>query len=202
MPEIIRLPAPVHTQVLSLETVLHARRSSRSFAPNLLPLSALANILWAGYGITSIDGRRTIPSAGGLYPLYLHAACANVSNVPAGIYRYQPNGHRLVRTAGGNRLVDIGWAAMGQDWMSSAAAIVVVAADPSITTAKYGDRGLQFVAFEAGAAAQNICLQAAALSLGVAVVGAFDDDQIASIYEVTGQQQPIALLPLGISSEP
>ena len=202
MTQIVRLPAPAHTQVLSLETVMHARRSTRSFAPKPLPLPALANIIWAGCGITSVDGRRTVPSAGGLYPLFLHVACANVPHVPPGIYRYMPNGHRLLQTVESNCLVDISQAAMSQEWMASAAAVILVAADPSITTAKYGDRGLQFVAFEAGAAAQNICLQATALHLGVAVVGAFDDAQIAHIFDIAGQQQPVALLPLGISSEP
>ena len=62
--------------------------------------------------------------------------------------------------------------------MAGSAAIIVIAADYSRTTGKYGERGIPYVHMEVGAAAQNIQLQAAARGLGAVFVGAFDDDQV------------------------
>ena len=44
-----------------LMEALAARRSSREFAPDPLPLSLLAGVLWAAYGINRPEGGRTVP---------------------------------------------------------------------------------------------------------------------------------------------
>jgi SagB-type dehydrogenase family enzyme len=73
----------------------------------------------------------------------------------------------------------------------------VVAAAHERTTRKYGQRGVRYVHMEAGHAAQNIHLQAVALNLGTVVVGAFDDDKVKIIVNLSGDEQPLCLLPIG-----
>ena len=88
-------------------------------------------------------------------------------------------------------------AALGQDWISEGAAAIVVAAVYQRTTEMYGQRGIRYAHLEAGHAAQNISLQAVALNLGAVVVGAFDDDKVKKVVNMSGDEQPLCILPIG-----
>ena len=201
MTEYLRLPPPPHTTVDSLETVLIGRRSNRDYARTPLTLAQLGHLLWAGDGISTVDGRRTAPSAGGLYPITLHVAAGNVRSAPPGVYRYLPNGHRLVPTVEGDTRFDLAAAAYEQGWVAAAPAVIVIAAAFDRTVAKYGDRAARYVHLEAGHAAENLLLQAVALGLGGVVVGAFYDDKVQAALGLPEDQEPLYLIPVGHPQE-
>jgi nitroreductase len=52
------------------------------------------------------------------------------------------------------------------------------------------------VHIEAGHAAENVCLQAVALSLGTTVVGAFSDAEVKRLLGL-GEKEPLLLIPVG-----
>lgn len=193
----IPLPEPVATGALSLESALRSRRSIRNFSPQSLTLAEVAQLLWAAQGVTGPGGTRTAPSAGALYPLELYLVTGNVSDLAKGVYRYQPIGHSLIRVADGDQRAELATAALGQDWVNEAAAVIVVAAAPARTMRKYGQRGVRYVHLEAGHSAQSIHLQAVALNLGTVIVGAFDDDKVKKIVSLFNDEQPLCLLPIG-----
>lgn len=197
MSQILRLPPPQHTTVDSFENVLIGRRSRRGFTAMPMTLAQLGHLLWAGDGITSVEGLRTAPSAGGLYPLSLYVAAGNVRNAPPAVYRYQANGHRLVQTAAGDVRTELAAAAFGQAWVATAPAVIVVAGSLERMAAKYGERAAQYVWFEAGTAAQNVALQAVALGIGSAVIGAFFDDMLAELLALSAEERAIAIVPVG-----
>jgi SagB-type dehydrogenase family enzyme len=185
-----------HEGAVALEKALFLRRSVREFRAAPLDLADVGQLLWAAQGSTR-DARRTAPSAGALYPLETYLVASHVEGVPAGVYRYQSDAHRLTRLAAGNRAAALALAALGQDWLAEAAAIVVLAAVEQRTTAKYGRRGVRYVWMEAGHAAQNVLLQAAALGIGATPVGAFDDAQVHEVLGLSAAEQPLYLFPLG-----
>ena len=74
---------------------------------------------------------------------------------------------------------------------------IVITAVYKRTTVKYGDRGVRYVHIETGHAAQNLCLQATALDLGVVTVGAFQDDQVKEILGLPEDEQPLYIIPVG-----
>lgn len=84
----VALPPPTVTGTMPLEQALWQRRSRRAFRPDPLPIATIGQLLWAGQGITSPDGKRASPSAGALYPLELYAVTA------AQVMHYLPQGHR------------------------------------------------------------------------------------------------------------
>jgi len=195
--EFIDLPKPRTDGTAYLERVLEERRTVRTYTQAPLGMDQAAQLLWAAQGITRMDGRRTAPSAGGLYPLQVYLVGGQVMGLAPGVYRYQPAGHRLRRIASGDRRSELAAAALGQSWIAAAPAILVFGATLPRTTRKYGARGVRYVHMEAGHAAQNVLLQAEALGLGAAVVGAFNDDRVTSLLGLGGEERPLYLLPVG-----
>lgn len=52
----VALPQPATAGSVSLEQCIQQRRSRRTFRPDPLPAAAIGQLLWAGQGITSLDG--------------------------------------------------------------------------------------------------------------------------------------------------
>jgi len=188
----IALPAPRLTGPLSVEAALARRRSVRDFASRGLTLSQLGQLAWAAQGITEPRrGLRTAPSAGALYPLQLYLVTREA------VYRYLPQGHRLLVVAPADRKAALAEAALGQACVRGAPLVVVMAADLGRTQGKYGARGERYVHIEAGHVGQNLHLQAVALGLGSVSVGAFDDGAVARVLGLPAGQRPVYLIAVG-----
>ena len=108
-----------------------------------------------------------------------------------------PDRHRLAHTGVGDVRRALAAAALGQAWIADAAAVLVIAAVEQRTTRRYGGRGVRYVHFEVGHAAQNVALQAAALGLGTVTVGAFDDDRVGELLVLPEGEAPLYIMPLG-----
>jgi SagB-type dehydrogenase family enzyme len=192
----LKLPAPP-SEGMSLAEALKLRRSCRAFGPSGPSLAQAAALLWAGQGTNRADGRRTVASAGGTFPLELYLVTEGSRDLPRGTYHYLPATHQLVhlddRGVGGCfREVAL------QNWVKSAPAIVVVAAATARTAARYGERAPRYVQLEAGACAHSLALQAAALGLGSGVAGAFEDAAVKRSLGLNQEEAPILLIPLGV----
>lgn len=193
----VNLPPPQKEGLISVESALGQRRSVRSYGETPLALADIGQILWAAQGITSSQNRRTAPSAGALYPLELYLVSGRVSGLSSGIYRYSPRDHDLTMIAPGDVHAQLTTASWSQNWIRAAPAIVVVAAIPARTAVRYGDRTSRYVAMEVGAVVQNIQLQGVSLRIGSTFVGAFDDKPFKKILGLPGNEQVMALVPLG-----
>jgi SagB-type dehydrogenase family enzyme len=169
----------------------------RAFAGRPLTLQQAAQVLWAAQGVSDRAGLRTTPSAGALYPLEVFLVAGAVEGLPGGVYRYDPHRHELEAKAAGDRRRLLAEAALGQAFLAAAPATVTVAAVYARTTRKYGERGVRFVHMEAGHAAQNVCLECAALGLGTVPVGAFRDAGVREVLGLPDVVEPHYLLPVG-----
>ena len=193
----IELPEPRYDSDVSIEQSLLQRRSIRSYTGESLTLPEVAQLLWAAQGVTDPTGFRTAPSAGALYPLELYVVSGDVQDLNPGVYRYEPDEHQLFRIMEGDKRDELADAALGQSFVGEGAIVIVFTAVYERTTGKYGDRGIQYVHMEAGHAAQNLCLQATAMDLGVVTVGAFYDEEIAELLILPGDEQPLYVIPVG-----
>ena len=181
----------------SLEELLRQRRSVRNYADVPLTKDEVMELLWAGQGITSPVGFRTAPSAGALYPLELYLVAGNVDNLAPGIYKYKPVENGLTLVKEGDVRAGLATASLGQRSVADGAVDIVIAAVYERTTVKYGVRGERYVHMEAGHVAQNICLQATALNLGLVTIGAFDDAAVAKIVGISPDEAPLYVIPVG-----
>jgi nitroreductase len=78
-----------------MQTIAH-RKSDRQFDSRNISLKHLSEILWVTNGINRANGKRTVPSAMGLYPLQTYAV------LPNGIYFYNPQKHQLEQVVKGD----------------------------------------------------------------------------------------------------
>ena len=191
--ETVALPPPNSKGQMALEAAIAARRSVRTFEPYDMSLEEISQLLWAAQGITGQqDFKRAAPSAGGCCPLEFYTCTEE------GVYRYQPDGHRLqphldrdIRPA----LVRGSW---DQRFLGTAAAVFAISAVFARTTSKYGERGqVRYVGMDVGHAAQNLLLQAVTLGLASVPVGAFDDSTIAQALSLPSEEEPLYLLTVG-----
>jgi SagB-type dehydrogenase family enzyme len=188
----IELPKPKFQGALSLDEALARRRSVRDFTSKPVVDEHLSQILWAAQGVTDPEGYRTAPSAGALYPLETYVV------LPEGLYHYEPRGHRLKRIVEGDLRPGLFEAALEQEAVRDAHAVVVIAAVYQRTARKYGEtRGRRYVYMEVGHAAQNILLEAAALGLGAVPIGAFHDRNVHETLSLPEQEEPLYLIPVG-----
>ena len=194
---IIELPNPLAKAGVDLNRVLHDRRSQREYSAAPLTLVELSQLLWSAQGISHPAGFRTAPSAGALYPLELFVVSARVEGLAAGIYHYQNKSHSLRLIAEGEHRQRLAKAALGQDVIEQAAAIIAITAVYARTARKYGSRAERYVHIEVGHVAQNIYLQTTALGLGTVLVGAFDDTHVQQALELEPDQAPLGLMPIG-----
>jgi SagB-type dehydrogenase family enzyme len=195
--EEIRLPPPRDSGDMSVETALQKRRSVRDYKDSPLALADVSQLLWAAQGITSERGYRTAPSAGALYPLEVYLVAGQVNDLPAGVYKYQPRGHKLMKIAGDDQRSALAAAALGQQPVREGAVDIVLAAVYERTTVKYGRRGVQYVHMEVGHAAQNVYLQAESLALGTVFIGAFDDEKVKGLLKMPDAERPLGIMPVG-----
>lgn len=193
--ERVDLPPPVVNDGGSLTDALARRRSVREFQPVPLDLAEISQLLWATQGVTSSAGQRTVPSAGGLYPLELYLV------TDRGRYHYDPDNHQLEVLGKDDVRNELCRAALSQEAVQQAPAVFVLAAVYSRTEDRYGDRAERYVKLETGHAAQSLLLQAVSLGLGAVPIGAFDDEEVREVLDLPGDHEPLYLIPVGHPAE-
>lgn len=200
----IQLPKPNLSGKMSLEEAILKRRSKREFLDKALNLEQISQILWSAQGITdSQKDLRSAPSAGALYPLevYLSVGQNSVEGLEPGIYHYLPSQEQIEKILLGDFRSSLASNCLNQSFIGTAPVSLIIAADFSRTTEKYGERGRQYVFLEAGHAAQNVYLQTTALGLTTVTVGAFDEQSLSKTINLPQGQTPLYVMPIGYPKE-
>ena len=188
---VVKLPSPKLDGSVSVEKALAQRRSIRTYKDEALSLAEVSQILWAAQGITDAkSGKRTAPSARASYLLELYLISGNVSGLPQGMYKYQPEGHGLSEITGGDVKTKL-FEAAGQASIKSAPAALVFTGDTERS------RTPELMYLEAGHAAQNVYLQAVSLELGTVVMAGFKPEEVGKALSIPPDEKVIYIMPLG-----
>jgi SagB-type dehydrogenase family enzyme len=187
----VSLPSPGGNDAMALRTALQRRRSVREYSGRPLTAHQVSELLWAAQGVTAADGRRTAPSAGARYPLEVYLVDED------GLFHYEVADHALQQLGSEDLRADLRAAALDQESVGDAPAVLVLTGVESRTAERYGDRAPRYVAMEAGHAAQNVHLMAVALGLVSVPIGGFDDRAVADVLGLPSGEAPLYLLPVG-----
>jgi SagB-type dehydrogenase family enzyme len=169
-----------------LSRLIRLRRSCRAYLPRAMPLGPVSALAAAAYGIVEtavLEGdatflRRSVPSAGGLFPLELFVFLQRVEGLSDGLYHYDVRGHALELLPGGGQIADLAPFLYPHPFVRDANLVFAVAAVFGRNQKKYGPRGYRYTLLEAGHSAQNICLRAVELGLGTLCMGGFEDSRL------------------------
>jgi len=196
--KVIKLPEPSLNGSVSVEEAIKERRSRREYADAPLGMEEISQLLWSAQGITGDTPHyRTAPSAGATNPLELYLIAGEVEGLKQGTYHYNPIDNTLTLRIEGDLRDALAAAALNQECISDAPALVVFTAIYERTTSRYGERGVRYVHMEAGHAAQNICLQCESMNLGTVTVGAFNDTKVKELLNLT-KEEPLYIMPVGM----
>lgn len=178
--DVVVLPPPQWPEHANLRQALEARRSTRDFVIDTLPLAQVSSLLWAAFGINRpASGGRTAPSAHDWQEIDVHAVFAE------GAYRYDARSHRLMLV----KAEDLRALAGTQDFVAGAPLNLVYVADfARMTNARPEER--EFLAgADAGCIAQNVYLACAVLGLGTVVRGRVDRRALARALGLPATQR-------------
>lgn len=89
----IRLNQPILNQGLTVKEAMMRRHSTRDFFSKPLSPETLSEVFWSAYGVNRSDGKRTVPSAFGVYPLEVYGFTAE------GVFKYNPEEHTLTQVS-------------------------------------------------------------------------------------------------------
>lgn len=167
-------PGKSAAAAMDVHTAISHRRSVRRYSQQPVPLAALSSIL-----------------AGMAQPPQLSDAIRvdlvvnRVEGLAPGIYRYLPQ-HALLPVAKGDFAARAQQAALSQDVIGDAAAVLVLSADTRRTLA-HGARGYRHAFLEAGLVGERWLLGAVAHGMAACPVGAFYDDEAAALVAAKGR---------------
>lgn len=193
----------------SFAELLLKRHSHRQFTGNGIKKEILTYLIWCSYGQTTplLENvhRRTVPSAGGLYPLRIHVAVrTSCGSFGPGIYRMDQHKDvlTLVKKWKFSDHVKFARCFLDDSYVHDYAACVVVSAKIERETKKYSNRGYRYAILEAGHSAQNLLLACAEQGLGCVEVGGFSDEELKGVLSMDQNTFPLTTVFVGeISSK-
>jgi len=184
--KVISLPAPVTEGGMPLMQALGQRKSSREFGNEELSLQTLSDMLWAGFGISRPDGKRTAPSARNKQEIDIYVAKSD------GLFLYKAKDNTLELIMA----EDIREATGKQDFVKDAAVNLIYVADLS-KMGEPGPRTEAWTAIDTGFIAENVYLFCASQGLATVVRGWFDAESLSTVMNLRPDQKVILTQSVG-----
>ncbi|MEI6293456.1 MAG: SagB/ThcOx family dehydrogenase [Methanomicrobiales archaeon] len=192
----IQLPNPAELTVPAheLRSAIEKRRSVRHYTRDPLTLEELAYLCWCTQGIVEVKAPfytlRNVPSAGGRHALETYLLINRVKGITPGLYRYLAFSHSLTPVDTSSGISDsIMSACLGQAFVRSSAVTFIWSVVIYRMAWRYSERAYRLVHLDAGHVCQNLYLAAEQIDCGVCAIGAFDDQQIAEVLKIDGEEE-------------
>ncbi|TRZ77362.1 hypothetical protein D4R87_02895 [bacterium] len=184
------------------------RCSSREFGKQNISKESLVRLLWSGQGaINSILAtnenkklyRKTIPSAGALFPITLHLCLfKDIANINKGIYRiFSAYPNKIDLGFLHNKLDSSKSCIVDTTIFENAIGMIIIVGCSSHSALKYGNRGILYTILEAGHAAQNILTCAQEEQIATVELGGFIEPKIVDLLGLAKNTQPLTVIVFG-----
>lgn len=186
----IQLPKPNLKGEKSLEECIYERESVRQFRAQIIEIEKISQILWATQG--KKGEKRTVPSAGATYPLEIYVTLRD-----KGLFHYNVNKQMLELIVEEDLSKKLAKASLDQQFIVEAYLNIIICAEFSRTTWRYGERGIRYVFIEVGHCAQNVHLEVVAQGLASVPIGAFEDENVKKVLRLPKKIEPLYIIPIG-----
>lgn len=190
----LELPTPPHPLTRRsdrLARILRNRRSVREFGNKSLRAADLGALLAP---LAVDDGRRSYPSAGGLYPLRCYPVLLDVAHPLNGaICRYDHQRHALQRLGSAPPWEQFGPVLTARPDSAPPQLVLLFVLTDAEVIAKYGQRGGRFGLIEAGCASQSVAIRLAERGLGGYLLGAGADGEVLRLLGLAHGEARFAL---------
>jgi SagB-type dehydrogenase family enzyme len=171
---------------MPLMQALKERKSAREYSQKDLSLQTLSDLLWAGFGVSRADGRRTAPSAANVQEIDIYIAKAD------GLFRYnaQENVLELIVAE------DIREVTGRQPFVKSAPVNLIYVADMS-KKGRFGAQKDSWSAMDTGCIVENVYLFCASEGLSTVARGLFDPEKLSKAMQLRADQNIILTQSIG-----
>jgi nitroreductase len=177
----IPLPKPQTEGGKPLMQLLRERKSVREFSPEKLPPQVLSNLLWAAFGVTRSDGKRTAPSARNWQDTGIYLASAD------GLHLYDAAAHSLLHIV----KEDVRALTGTQPFVKDVPLNLVYVADYAKAVKSTKEEQDLWSACDTGFIAQNVYLYCTSEGLNVVIRGLIDKAALAKAMKLRPDQKII-----------
>lgn len=190
----IRLSQPILDQGLTVKQAMMRRHSTREFFSKPLSLDTLSEVFWAAYGVNRTEGKRTVPSALGLYPLEIYGFTAQ------GVYKYNPEQHTLTKITDKDLRAKSG----SQEFVAGAPLDLVIYTDykkfvtgnPDIDNMVKGQEE-RISLLDAGAVTENIYLYCSSEQINVVERAMVDENDLSKALGLPSTSRFVVAMSIG-----
>jgi len=185
----IELPQPVKQGGKPLMQALAERRSEREFSREALAPQVLSNLLWAAFGVSRPDGRRTAPTARNRQDMDVYVALAE------GLYLYEAKEHHLKPVVKGDLR-----ALTGTQAFVGEAALNLIYVAPIATGA--ADEAFVYAGAHAGFISENVYLFCASEGLATVVRASIDREALGRAMRLPADRRIVLAQTVGMRKQP
>jgi SagB-type dehydrogenase family enzyme len=191
---LLPLPAEISVPPRELRSAIESRRSIRNYAHDPLSLQELSYLLWCTQGIVERHEPyatfRNVPSAGGRHAFETYLQINRVNGLEPGLYRYLAFSHRIMAIEISSEMVyQIEEACLNQSLATESAVTFIWSCVIYRMAWRYSERAYRLVHLDAGHVCQNLYLAAEQINCGACAIGAFDDELMARLLGIDGQEE-------------
>lgn len=201
----VPLPKPGGTgEVTTAEAIERRRAPGADESP--VSLAQLSTLLHLAQGVTGITRYphatyhlRAAPASGALYPTITYVVVREVGSLEPGLYHYDVKDHALhLLRAGTERVGDLAGAVYRPETVRAAKVTLLFSTEYFRSAWKYEERAWRYCLLDAGHAAGQATLAAAALGLSSHLIGRFDDRKVNAVLGLhAAQEGALLVVPIG-----
>ena len=169
----IDLPDPKFNETIQFWNVIKNRHSTRKFTEEPLSLMDFSLLLFGMSGLNRIFPQfsfRTVPSAGGLFPIEIYPVVNNVIDLQEGLYHYDVQSHSIELLKEGDFRGKVAEGCLDQKMANNSAVNFIWTAVIDRSRWKYLQRSYRYIYLDAGHIGQNFYMVAEALKLGACTI--------------------------------
>lgn len=181
----IALPPPDLKSGKPFMQCVAERRSKRKFSTKALPMQTIGEILYVADGVSSKDGRKTVPTARNMQNQSVYVFTAD------GVYLYNSRKHALELVKKGDFRKLCG----KQPFHKIAPLVLVFVSDMKAVGSTPEEQAL-YAGNHSGSASQNVYLYAASRGLSTVVCGLLDRNTLKKLLNLKADQMVIYSQPV------